>query len=103
MESAARGRRPTSWRDDPVRAAANAWYAGADFAVAPARPAWRGAGMASVRPDDVKRQVAAHWNRRAAHFDDDFGHSIRTPAERAAWDRILDLVLAGRRQQDALD
>ena len=59
--------------------------------------------MASVPPDEVKRQVAAHWNRRAAHFDDDFGHSIRTPAERAAWDRILDLVLAGRRQQDALD
>jgi SAM-dependent methyltransferase len=45
--------------------------------------------------DDVKREVAAHWNRRAAHFDEDFGHSIRTPAERAAWDRILDLVLAG--------
>jgi ubiquinone/menaquinone biosynthesis C-methylase UbiE len=59
--------------------------------------------MASVPPDEVKRQVAAHWNRRAAHFDDDFGHSIRTPAERAAWDRILDLVLAGRRREDALD
>ena len=40
---------------------------------------------------DVKQQVAAHWDRRAAHFDEDFGHSIRTPAERAAWDRILDL------------
>ena len=44
----------------------------------------------------VKQQVAAHWDRRAPHFDEDFGHSIRTPAERAAWDRILDLVLAGR-------
>jgi len=43
--------------------------------------------------DGVKEQVAAHWDRRAAHFDEDFGHSIRTPAERAAWDRILDLVL----------
>jgi SAM-dependent methyltransferase len=42
---------------------------------------------------DVKRQVAAHWDRRAPTFDDDFGHSIRTPAERAAWDRILNLVL----------
>jgi ubiquinone/menaquinone biosynthesis C-methylase UbiE len=59
--------------------------------------------MASVPSDEVKRQVAAHWNRRAAHFDDDFGHSIRTPAERAAWDRIFDLVIAGRPRQDALD
>jgi ubiquinone/menaquinone biosynthesis C-methylase UbiE len=53
--------------------------------------------MASVHLDVVKQQVAAHWNRRAPHFDEDFGHSIRTPAERAAWDRILDLVLAGCR------
>jgi ubiquinone/menaquinone biosynthesis C-methylase UbiE len=51
----------------------------------------------------VKRQVAAHWNRRAPSFDEDFGHSIRTPAERAAWDRILDLVLGGRAELDALD
>jgi SAM-dependent methyltransferase len=50
--------------------------------------------MASDR--DVKQQVAAHWGRRAAGFDEDFGHSIRTPAERAAWTRVLDVVLAGR-------
>src|SRR5437870_13189406 len=59
--------------------------------------------MTSGQTDVVKQQVAAHWNRRAAHFDEDFGHSIRTPAERAAWDRILDLVLAGRRRLEALD
>jgi len=53
--------------------------------------------------DVVKQQVAAHWDRRAAHFDEDFGHSIRTPAERAAWDRIFDLVLPGRPILDALD
>jgi len=53
--------------------------------------------------DVVKRQVAAHWDRRAPHFDEDFGHSIRTPAERAAWDRILDLVLPSRGGIDALD
>jgi ubiquinone/menaquinone biosynthesis C-methylase UbiE len=53
--------------------------------------------------DPVKQQVAAHWDRRAAHFDEDFGHSIRTPAERAAWDRILDLVLPARGGVDALD
>jgi SAM-dependent methyltransferase len=53
--------------------------------------------------DIVKQQVAAHWNRRAPTFDDDFGHSIRTPAERAAWDRILGLVLPGRGALDALD
>jgi ubiquinone/menaquinone biosynthesis C-methylase UbiE len=55
-------------------------------------------------PEDVvKQQVAAHWDRRAAHFDEDFGHSIRTPAERAAWDRIFELVLPGRPELDALD
>ena len=59
--------------------------------------------MTSDHIDVAKQQVAAHWNRRAPHFDEDFGHSIRTPAERAAWDRILDLVLAGRGTLDALD
>jgi hypothetical protein len=53
--------------------------------------------------DDVKQQVAAHWNRRAPGFDADFGHSIRTAAERAAWDRILDLVVGGRGSLDAVD
>ena len=53
--------------------------------------------------DVVKQQVAAHWDRRASHFDDDFGHSIRTPDERAAWDRILALVLGDRPALDALD
>ena len=59
--------------------------------------------MTTGSSDVVRQQVAAHWNRRAPSFDEDFGHSIRTPAERAAWDRILDLVLAGRRALDALD
>jgi ubiquinone/menaquinone biosynthesis C-methylase UbiE len=59
--------------------------------------------MTPSPPDFVKQQVAAHWGRRAPHFDEDFGHSIRTPAERAAWDRILGLVLAGRNADDALD
>jgi ubiquinone/menaquinone biosynthesis C-methylase UbiE len=52
--------------------------------------------------DPIKRQIAAHWDRRAAHFDEDFGHSIRTPAERGAWDRILDLILPSV-PLDALD
>jgi len=59
--------------------------------------------MTSGDTDEVKQQVAAHWGRRAAHFDEDFGHSIKTPAERAAWDRILDLVLDGHGVLDALD
>jgi ubiquinone/menaquinone biosynthesis C-methylase UbiE len=54
-------------------------------------------------PDVVKQQVAAHWNRRAPGFDTDFGHSIRTAGERAAWDRILDLVVPARAGLDALD
>ncbi len=59
--------------------------------------------MSSLPSDPVKEQVAAHWDRRAAHFDEDFGHSIRTPAERAAWDRIFGLVLPGTGALDALD
>src|SRR5258708_21675050 len=59
--------------------------------------------MSAVKTDVVKQQVAAHWGRRAAHFDEDFGHSIRTAAERAAWDRILDLALPRRGALDALD
>jgi ubiquinone/menaquinone biosynthesis C-methylase UbiE len=53
--------------------------------------------------DPVKAAVAAHWNRRAPTFDGDFGHSITTPSERAAWDRILKLVTGGRNGLDALD
>src|SRR5579864_2045693 len=57
-----------------------------------------------MQQDVVKQQVAAHWGRRAAHFDEDFGHSIRTPAERAAWDRVFALALGGRSGGlDALD
>jgi ubiquinone/menaquinone biosynthesis C-methylase UbiE len=59
--------------------------------------------MPPIANDEVKQQVAAHWGRRAAGFDADFGHSIRTAAERAAWDRILDLVVGGRGPLDALD
>jgi ubiquinone/menaquinone biosynthesis C-methylase UbiE len=50
-----------------------------------------------------KQQVAAHWDRRAAHFDEDLGHSIRAAAERAAWDRILDLILPAGDALEALD
>jgi ubiquinone/menaquinone biosynthesis C-methylase UbiE len=59
--------------------------------------------MSAAQTDSVKQQVAAHWGRRAAHFDEDFGHSIRTAAERAAWDRIIDLVTPPRAPLDALD
>jgi ubiquinone/menaquinone biosynthesis C-methylase UbiE len=59
--------------------------------------------MSGMAIDPVKQQVTAHWDRRAAHFDDDFGHSIKTAAERAAWDRILDLVVPAGRALDALD
>jgi ubiquinone/menaquinone biosynthesis C-methylase UbiE len=59
--------------------------------------------MASLDTDLVKQRVAAHWDRRAAHFDEDFGHSIGSPAERVAWDRILDLVIPAGGPHDALD
>jgi ubiquinone/menaquinone biosynthesis C-methylase UbiE len=53
--------------------------------------------------DIVKQNVAAHWGKRAAHFDQDFGHSIATPAERAAWDRVFELAVGGRSGLAALD
>ena len=53
--------------------------------------------------DIVKQNVAAHWGKRAAHFDQDFGHSIATPAERAAWDRIIGLAVGGNSAIEALD
>jgi SAM-dependent methyltransferase len=59
--------------------------------------------MSSGETDFVKQQVAAHWGRRAPGFDAGFGHSIRTPAERAAWDRIFDLVLGGSGSLEVLD
>src|ERR1700757_578965 len=59
--------------------------------------------MSSEGTDFVKARLAAHWGRRAPGFDAGFGHSIRTAAERAAWDRLFDLVLAGRDALDALD
>ena len=58
--------------------------------------------MSITETDLVKRQVATHWDRRAAHFDEDFGHSIATQGERAAWDRILTLVVP-KGPLDALD
>src|SRR6266702_3960700 len=59
--------------------------------------------MPSSEVNPVRRQVAAHWNRRAASFDDDFGHSIRSQGERAAWDRVLELIVEGRSSLDVLD
>jgi len=58
--------------------------------------------MAVSVTDPVKQRVTAHWDKRAAHFDTDFGHSIATAAERAAWDRILDAVVPAG-PLDALD
>src|SRR5580692_2930457 len=59
--------------------------------------------MTFAQPDPVKQQVAAHWGKRAAHFDEDFGHSIRTQEERAAWDRVFALALGGREKLEVLD
>ena len=59
--------------------------------------------MSSGEADFVKQQVAAPNGRRAPGFDAGFGHSISTAAERAAWNRILDLAIAGRGSIEALD
>jgi ubiquinone/menaquinone biosynthesis C-methylase UbiE len=59
--------------------------------------------LTAAPADPVKALVAAHWSRRAAHFDEDFGHSIGSAEERAAWDRVLALVLPKGGPIDALD
>jgi len=59
--------------------------------------------MNSTQTDPVKQQVAAHWGRRAAKFDEDFGHSIATTAERAAWDRIFAQVIPPGGPLDTFD
>jgi ubiquinone/menaquinone biosynthesis C-methylase UbiE len=59
--------------------------------------------MSMTFGDAVKQKVAEHWNRRAPTFDTDFGHSLGSAGERAAWNRVLDLVTAGRGELDALD
>ncbi|MBO0738727.1 MAG: class I SAM-dependent methyltransferase [Alphaproteobacteria bacterium] len=59
--------------------------------------------MSPGQTDPVKQLVAAHWNRRVAHFDEDFGHGIRSAHERAAWERTLDLILPAVGGLEALD
>jgi ubiquinone/menaquinone biosynthesis C-methylase UbiE len=59
--------------------------------------------MTIIPSDPVKRHVAAHWNRRAANFDTDFGHSIGSQEERTAWDRVLDRFVPQHDTLDALD
>jgi 2-polyprenyl-3-methyl-5-hydroxy-6-metoxy-1,4-benzoquinol methylase len=53
--------------------------------------------MISAQDDPVKQKVAAHWDRRAARFDEDFGQSIRTrpSAPRGTASSILVLPAAG--------
>jgi SAM-dependent methyltransferase len=50
-----------------------------------------------------RRAVAARWDGEAAAYDQQFDHRPRSPAERAAWDRVLRLVEGGRAQLTALD
>ncbi len=37
-------------------------------------------------------ETAAFWNGLAASYDEQFDHMVRSPAERLAWDRVLDVV-----------
>jgi ubiquinone/menaquinone biosynthesis C-methylase UbiE len=61
------------------------------------------AEMSMPADDIVKQNVAAHWGKRAAHFDQDFGHSISTAAERTAWNRVIGLAVGGNSAVEALD
>ena len=51
---------------------------------------------------DVKQAVAAHWNRRAADFDQGASHGLLNDAQGAAW-RALIRRLAGEAPIDVLD
>jgi ubiquinone/menaquinone biosynthesis C-methylase UbiE len=50
-----------------------------------------------------RRAVAARWDGEAAAYDQQFDHQPRSPAERAAWDRVLRLMDGGRSGLAALD
>lgn len=59
--------------------------------------------MTDSEGEDVKEEITRHWQRRAQHFDEDFGHAIKTPAERAAWERIFDRLGGGKSGLRVLD
>jgi len=51
--------------------------------------------MTFGRTDVVKQQVAAHWDRRASHFDEDIETLLRAHGlVRVGSDPLLDLVAA---------
>ena len=59
--------------------------------------------MTSAQTDPLKQQVAAHWDRRAAHFDEDFGHSIPHRGRARRLGPYLDLILPAGDALEALD
>lgn len=52
---------------------------------------------------DRLAHVAAQWDAEAAEYDGGFDHTIATPAERGAWDRILSILDGGQRALRVLD
>ena len=52
---------------------------------------------------DAKQVVGRYWGGRAATFDEDAFHSIGSPAEAIAWNRVLDLLAPPGRALDVLD
>ena len=59
--------------------------------------------MEGPTAEDRRRAVAARWDGEAAAYDQQFDHQPRSPAERAAWDRVLRLIDGGRSELAVLD
>lgn len=48
-----------------------------------------------IRGREIKRVVKAHWNDRAATFDDQPHHGLHSPAQREAWLAVLRRLTGG--------
>jgi len=56
------------------------------------------------RPNySLKEEIRAYWTQRAATFDQSPGHRIRTPAEKAAWVRVVIEGLGPGEGRDVLE
>jgi SAM-dependent methyltransferase len=54
--------------------------------------------------DDFRTEsIAEYWNQQASSYDEEFDHTVGSPAEQVAWNRILDIVTGGRNRLDVLD
>jgi SAM-dependent methyltransferase len=57
-----------------------------------------------ISHDDFRiESIAEYWNQQASSYDEQFDHTIGSPEEQAAWDRVFDIVTGNRNHLDVLD